>query len=107
MSLASLAACEAGAVSGWATLRNVRWPWLCAVAVVGLGACSKSISSNTCGKEDQPCCQQTPCADGLVCAQGSCVDVGAGCSGQNPTGICPVGQICRVGVCVDLDDVEK
>lgn len=100
MSLASLAACEAGAVSGWATLRNVRWPWLCAVAVVGLGACSKSISSNTCGKEDQPCCQQTPCADGLVCGSAQtcqrCGALGQACCAMDT---CAETLACAGGQC--------
>ncbi|MBX7098306.1 MAG: hypothetical protein K1X89_11385 [Myxococcaceae bacterium] len=78
----------------------MRWPSLCVVAVLGLAACTKSISSNSCGKEDQPCCLQTPCADGLVCGSAQtcerCGASGQACCAQDT---CTGPLVCSGGQC--------
>lgn len=44
------------------------------------------------------------CQTGFDCIAGTCIDAGIGCSQNNQTGACPIGQICNTGVCEAIDD---
>jgi MYXO-CTERM domain-containing protein len=58
-------------------------------------ACSTPLVCNTAGYCVDPACKEIDCKDGQVCRNGMCI---GGCDGA----VCPLGQECQLGHCVDL-----